>query len=51
MRERIWSEQQEIFEHEDGTVSIILVSQSEPEVMAWVRSFGSEAYLVDKAAV
>ncbi len=51
VRERIWSEQQEIFEHEDGTVSIILVSQSEPEVMAWVRSFGSEAYLVDKAAV
>lgn len=51
VKERIWSEQQEICEHEDGTLTISLVSQSDPEVMAWIRSFGSEANLISKVEI
>lgn len=43
VRERIWSEQQEIEELEDGGLILELATHSEPELLAWVRSFGDEA--------
>ena len=38
-------------ELEDGGVLLELTTRSEPEVMAWVRSFGEEATLLEPDAL
>jgi hypothetical protein len=43
VRERIWAEEQIIEDTEDGGLLLELSTRSEPELLAWVRSFGEEA--------
>ena len=45
VKERIWSENQTITETGDGVI-LELTTQSEPELIAWVRSFGEDAEIV-----
>lgn len=40
VRERIWSDTQRLAEQEDGGVLLEITTKSEPELAAWVRSFG-----------
>ncbi|ADD69322.1 conserved hypothetical protein [Denitrovibrio acetiphilus DSM 12809] len=47
VKERIWSEQQTLTDTEDGGVVLELTTQSEPELQAWVRSFGDDAEVTD----
>lgn len=42
VRERTWADKQEISEHVDGGLTLTITTRSEPELMAWVRSFGDE---------
>jgi hypothetical protein len=46
IRERIWADNQKIADHEDGGAILTLSTTSEPELMAWVRSFGEEAVIL-----
>jgi predicted DNA-binding transcriptional regulator YafY len=41
--ERVWSTEQKLEEQEDGSVILKIKTVSEPELMAWVRSFGEDA--------
>lgn len=45
IRERIWSESQKLVELADGGVLLEITTCSEPELLAWIRSFGEEASL------
>ena len=45
VRERIWADEQKIFEMEDKGLELEITTRSEPELTAWVRSFGEEACL------
>lgn len=47
VRERIWSTDQKFEEQEDGTVVLEVGTVSEKELMAWVRSFGDQARLLN----
>lgn len=44
--ERIWSDKQRSWRDENGDLILEMVSCSEPEVLAWVRSFGRYAELL-----
>lgn len=44
--ERIWADRQAIETQPDGSVILHITTCSEPELMAWVRSFGEEASLL-----
>jgi len=46
VRERIWAEAQKLEEQEDGGVVLEITTCSEPELTAWVRSFGENANLL-----
>lgn len=46
VRERIWAESQRMEDTDDGGVLLEIVTRSEPELMAWVRSFGDKATLL-----
>lgn len=46
IKERIWSSQQEIHDKDDGSITLKLVSTGEPELLAWVRSFGEDASVI-----
>ena len=46
VRERIWAEEQKMEEQDDGGLLLRITTRSEPELMAWVRSFGDEVELV-----
>lgn len=46
VRERVWSEKQKITQQRDGSIILEIVTQSEPELMAWVRSFGEDAKII-----
>ena len=46
VRERIWSEDQEIRELHDGSIVLTLTSQSRKELVAWANSFGGETEIV-----
>jgi hypothetical protein len=48
VRERIWAENQEIRELKGGGLELKITTRSEPELFAWMRSFGEEAELVSK---
>jgi len=45
IRERIWAEKQKTTELPDGGVLLEVTTCSEPELLAWVRSFGDEVRL------
>ena len=45
VRERIWADRQHLEELSDGGLILEITTRSEPELMAWVRSFGDEAEL------
>lgn len=47
IRERVWAEEQQLEELEDGGVLLTITTRSEPEVLAWVRSFGEAASLLE----
>lgn len=47
VRERIWAEEQKLEDLPDGSVLLELTTCSEPELTAWVRSFGEDAMLVE----
>jgi hypothetical protein len=47
VRERSWADNQSIRNSEDGGVILELTTRSELELMAWVRSFGEEARLLE----
>ena len=42
VRERQWADAQSLIEQEDGSVILEITTRSEPELSAWVRSFGDE---------
>ena len=42
VRERQWAESQSLHEQDDGSVILEITTRSEPELLAWVRSFGDE---------
>lgn len=46
VRERVWADEQKVADREDGGLDLTITTRSEPELMAWVRSFGDEAELV-----
>ncbi|MBQ9405757.1 MAG: WYL domain-containing protein [Desulfovibrio sp.] len=49
--ERIWADQQQLETQEDGSVILHITTRSEPELMAWVRSFGDEASLLTQGTL
>ena len=46
VKERIWSGKQKMKKQPDGSLILELESRSEPEIVAWVRSFGDDAELI-----
>lgn len=42
VRERVWADEQKLEEQEDGGITLQITTRSEPELMAWIRSFGEE---------
>lgn len=46
IKERVWSDEQKIKTLSGGEVLLEIITQSEPELMAWVRSFGKDAQLI-----
>ena len=46
VKERIWANHQKIINNTDGSIILQITTTSEPELFAWVRSFGSEAKLL-----
>lgn len=46
VRERIWADSQEMENTQDGGVILRITTRSEPELTAWVRSFGQDASFV-----
>ena len=51
VRERIWSDDQEITEREDGSIVLRFTTTSEQETVAWVLSFGGEMELVSPGSL
>ena len=47
VRERIWADEQRLEDLPDGGVLLEITTCSEPELHAWVRSFGDSAELLD----
>lgn len=48
VRERIWADRQILTEHDDGSLDIQITTRSQPELTAWVRSFGDEAEMLEE---
>ena len=46
VRERIWSDDQQIEELPDGGIILSMTGQSEAELTSWVNSFGGEAQIL-----
>ncbi len=49
VRERMWSAEQNIEDLPDGGIILEMMSQSDEELMAFVRSFGESARLLSEA--
>ncbi len=49
VRERIWTKNQRMRDLPNGDLELELTTTAEPELLAWVRSFGSEAQLISGA--
>jgi predicted DNA-binding transcriptional regulator YafY len=50
VRERVWSAEQKIEDLPDGGLILEMMSRSDEELMAFVRSFGADARLIDQGA-
>lgn len=50
VRERIWADEQRLEDLPDGSALLEITTCSEPELLAWVRSFGDSAELLDAEA-
>ena len=48
VRERIWTKNQRLRDLANGDLELELTTTAESELLAWVRSFGSEAQLIAK---
>jgi hypothetical protein len=46
VKERIWAEEQSMNERGDGSLELTITTRSEPELLAWARSFGDEAAVI-----
>ncbi len=46
VRERIWADGQKLTDLENGDLLLEITTRSEPELRAWVRSFGEEAAIL-----
>ncbi|MDR1037963.1 MAG: WYL domain-containing protein [Deltaproteobacteria bacterium] len=46
VRERVWAQEERKDDQKDGSLILTITTQSEPELMAWVRSFGDECELI-----
>lgn len=47
VRDRIWSDDQTITDHPDGSLTLQITTTSDEEFKAWVRGFGDRARLTD----
>ena len=47
VRERVWAETQTMETAPDGGAVLTVTTRSKPELLAWVRSFGEDAQLLD----
>ena len=47
VRDRVWSDDQSIDEHLDGSITLTVSTTSEKELNAWVWSFGEQARIVE----
>ncbi|MBQ7606991.1 MAG: WYL domain-containing protein [Desulfovibrionaceae bacterium] len=47
VRERIWADEQRFEDCEDGGLILHITTRSEPELQAWVRSFGDKARFLE----
>jgi predicted DNA-binding transcriptional regulator YafY len=48
VRERMWSVEQKIEDLPDGGIILEIMSQSDEELMSWVRGFGDKAQLISE---
>lgn len=48
VRERVWSDSQELRELPDGGVELVVTTRSEPELAAWTRAFGDDVVGFEK---
>lgn len=48
VRERVWSDSQKLYTLPDTSVLLEITTCSEPELMAWLRSYGEDAELVSE---
>ena len=48
VRERIWTKNQRLRDLANGDLELELTTTAEPELLAWMRSFGAEAQLLAK---
>jgi hypothetical protein len=46
VKERIWADRQKLQELDDGGLELVVVTRSDVELQAWVRSFGEDAAVV-----
>jgi predicted DNA-binding transcriptional regulator YafY len=51
VRERVWADEQTMEEAADGGLVLSILTRSEPELTAWVRSFGPDAALLSDSDV
>ncbi|UKV14923.1 WYL domain-containing protein [Thalassospiraceae bacterium SW-3-3] len=47
VRDRVWSADQTINEHTDGSLTLAITTTSEKELKAWVLGFNGSAHLID----
>jgi hypothetical protein len=47
VRDRIWSDDQVIEDHADGSLTLSVTTTSEKELLAWAMSFGELARVVE----
>lgn len=50
IRERTWADVQHLDDREDGSVVLEITTRSEPELKAWIRSFGETVIAFDEIA-
>lgn len=48
VQERIWAKNQKITKRKDGGIDLEITTRSEPELTAWVRSFGEDTSFINE---
>ncbi len=51
VRDRIWSDDQLIEDHPDGSITLSVTTTSERELSTWVRGFGELATIIDPSSM